>query len=56
MNHGPGAGLLLDLPLRQVAEDAGVKARIAELAGPLEEIRQKVVAESAAPIDGNRES
>jgi 5'-nucleotidase len=40
----------------QVAEDAGLKARIATLAGPLEEIRQKVVAEAAAVIDGNRES
>jgi len=40
----------------QVAEDAGLKARIAELAGPLEEIRQRVVAEAAAVIDGNREN
>ena len=40
----------------QVAEDEALKARIATLAGPLEEIRQKVVAEAAAVIDGNRES
>jgi 5'-nucleotidase len=37
-----------------VAEDDVTKARIAELAGPLEEIRQKVVAEAAEPIDGER--
>jgi len=40
----------------QVAEDAGLVARIAELAAPLEELRQRVVAESAAVIDGNREN
>jgi 5'-nucleotidase len=40
----------------QVAEDAAIVARIGELAGPLDEIRQRVVAESAAVIDGNRES
>ncbi|MCH8952625.1 MAG: 5'-nucleotidase C-terminal domain-containing protein [Proteobacteria bacterium] len=40
----------------QVAEDAALKGRIAELAGPLEEIRHRVVAEAAAVIDGNRES
>jgi len=38
-----------------VAEDAATVARIAELAGPLEEIRNKVVAESAAPILGDRD-
>ena len=35
----------------QVAEDAVLKGRIAELAGPLEEIRHRVVAEAAAVID-----
>jgi 5'-nucleotidase len=40
----------------QVAEDAVLKDRIAELAAPLEEIRHRVVAEAAAVIDGNRES
>jgi len=39
-----------------ITEDAAAKARIAELAKPLEEIRNKVVAESAGPIDGNRDS
>lgn len=37
-----------------VAEDAGTKARIAEAAVPLDEIRNKVVASTAAPIDGDR--
>ncbi|MTI18855.1 multifunctional 2',3'-cyclic-nucleotide 2'-phosphodiesterase/5'-nucleotidase/3'-nucleotidase [Rhodobacteraceae bacterium RKSG542] len=37
-----------------IAEDATIKARVAELAGPLEEIRQTVVGSSAAPIDGDR--
>ncbi|APX90296.1 multifunctional 2',3'-cyclic-nucleotide 2'-phosphodiesterase/5'-nucleotidase/3'-nucleotidase [Brevirhabdus pacifica] len=39
----------------KVVEDADTKARIAELAAPLEEIRQKVVAQAAEPIEGGRE-
>ncbi len=39
-----------------VAEDAATLARIAELAKPLEEIRNKVVSESTADIDGSRET
>ncbi len=39
-----------------VAEDAATVARIAELAQPLEEIRNKVVAETGAEIDGNRDN
>jgi 5'-nucleotidase len=39
-----------------VTEDAATKARISELAGPLEEIRQKVVAQSGSSIDGNRDN
>ncbi len=39
-----------------VAEDAETVARIAELAVPLEEIRNKVVATSASTIDGNRDT
>ncbi len=38
-----------------VAENEGVKARIAEAAAPLEEIRNKVVAEAATPIGGDRD-
>ncbi|WP_212525430.1 5'-nucleotidase C-terminal domain-containing protein [Actibacterium sp. MT2.3-13A] len=37
-----------------VTEDGATKARIAELAQPLEEIRNRVVAETSAPIDGDR--
>jgi len=37
-----------------VTEDEGVKARITEAAQPLEEIRNEVVAEAAAPIGGDR--
>ncbi|GGA21797.1 bifunctional metallophosphatase/5'-nucleotidase [Neptunicoccus cionae] len=39
----------------EVAEDADTKARIAEAAVPLDEIRNKVVAETAASVQGNRE-
>ena len=39
-----------------VAEDAATVARIAEAAEPLEEIRQRVVAETADVIDGERGS
>ena len=46
-----GAPIITD---STVAEDPATKARIAELAAPLEEIRQKVVAEAAAPIEGDR--
>lgn len=38
-----------------VPEDEGTKARVAELAGPLEEIRSKVVAATDQPIGGDRE-
>ncbi|MDA8586440.1 5'-nucleotidase/apyrase family protein [Rhodobacteraceae bacterium] len=47
-----GEPILLD---RFVTEDAGTQARIAEAAGPLEEIRQKVVADAAELIGGDRE-
>ncbi len=39
-----------------VVEDDATKARIAEAAAPLEEIRNKVVAETAMAIDGERGS
>jgi 5'-nucleotidase len=39
----------------EIAEDASTKARIAELAIPLQEIREKVVASSASDIMGDRE-
>ncbi|MFT4151632.1 MAG: bifunctional metallophosphatase/5'-nucleotidase [Paracoccaceae bacterium] len=39
----------------KVAEDSDTLARIAELAKPLDEIRNKVVAETGAEIEGNRD-
>jgi 5'-nucleotidase len=48
-----GEPVLLDAA---VAEDAAMKARVGELAEPLDEIRNMVVAEAAAPIDGDRAS
>ena len=47
-----GEPLIMDAA---VAEDGATVARITELAQPLEEIRQKVVAETAAPIQGDRD-
>ena len=38
----------------EIAEDTTLKERIAELAQPLEDIRQKKVAETSGPIDGDR--
>jgi len=46
-----GAPLIMD---GAVAEDAGTKARLAEAAVPLDEIRNKVVAETSAAIEGDR--
>lgn len=46
-----GEPILLDA---SVAEDEATKARIAELAGPLDEIRNEVVAEAADAIEGDR--
>lgn len=48
-----GEPLIMDAA---VAEDAETVARIADLAKPLEEIRQKVVAETTEAIDGSRET
>ncbi|GAA3864990.1 bifunctional metallophosphatase/5'-nucleotidase [Celeribacter arenosi] len=47
-----GEPLIMD---RFISEDAAIKGRIAEAAAPLEEIRQKVVAETAEEIVGVRE-
>jgi 5'-nucleotidase / UDP-sugar diphosphatase len=46
-----GEPLVMDA---KVAEDAETLARIAELGKPLEEIRNRVVAETATAIDGDR--
>jgi 5'-nucleotidase len=40
----------------QIAEDSGLKSRIAELAQPLDEIRNKVIGSTSAPIDGDRKN
>ena len=46
-----GEPLLLD---KHVAEDKAIVARLAVLAKPLDEIRNKIVARIAAPINGDR--
>jgi len=46
-----GAPIIMDAA---VSEDEGTVARIAEAAVPLEEIRNKVVAETTAAIDGDK--
>ncbi|MDO5621551.1 MAG: bifunctional metallophosphatase/5'-nucleotidase [Paracoccus sp. (in: a-proteobacteria)] len=51
LKSATGAPLLLDA---SVQPDETVAARVAELAGPLEELRQKVVAETKAPIGADR--
>lgn len=48
-----GDTILLDA---SVEEDAEIVARVAELAGPIEEMKTRIVAESAADIDGSRET
>ena len=53
LKEASGDTILLDA---SVAPDAAMAARIKELAGPLEEIRAKVVAESSAEIDGSRDN
>ncbi len=53
LTDAKGGPVLMDA---SVAEDPALKARIVDLARPLEEVRRKVVAETTAPIDGSRES
>ena len=48
-----GDPILLD---NAFEEDSEIAARVEELAGPLEEIRARIVAETTAPIDGSRET
>ena len=52
VTNATGEPLLID---GQVAEDATIVARVSELAKPLDEIRNKVVAKTAAVIEGNRD-
>jgi 5'-nucleotidase len=48
-----GDTILLDA---SVAEDADIVARVAELAGPIDEMKNRVVAQTAEAIDGERGS
>lgn len=48
-----GEPILLDA---SVPEDEVTAARVKEMAAPIEELRQKVVAQTAAPIDGGRDN
>ncbi|WP_152046414.1 bifunctional metallophosphatase/5'-nucleotidase [Aureimonas psammosilenae] len=48
-----GDPILLDA---SIPEDETLKARVAELAKPLEAVRAEVVAKVAAPLDGSREN
>ncbi len=41
---------------KSIAPDAAVLARVAELAGPIEELKAREVSETTAPIDGSREN
>jgi 5'-nucleotidase len=51
VTQATGDTILLDAA---VTPDTGVLARIAELAGPIEELKSRVVAETPAAIDGDR--
>jgi 5'-nucleotidase len=51
--YAGGDTLLID---QSVAPDPAIAARIAELAGPVEELKARVVAEAAAAIAGERET
>lgn len=46
-----GQPILLD---NSVPEDQAIVARVKEMAAPIDELRQQVVAETSAPIDGDR--
>ena len=51
ISSATGEPILMD---RFVSEDETTKARVKEMAAPLEEIRNAVVASAAAPIEGDR--
>ncbi|NNE52733.1 MAG: multifunctional 2',3'-cyclic-nucleotide 2'-phosphodiesterase/5'-nucleotidase/3'-nucleotidase [Sulfitobacter sp.] len=53
ITEAKGEPLIMDAA---VTEDSGTVDRIAEAAGPLDEIRNRVVAETASAIDGDRGS
>lgn len=51
LTKAEGQPILLD---NSVPEDQAIAARVKEMAAPIEELRQQVVAETAGPIDGDR--
>ncbi|MCR9150197.1 MAG: 5'-nucleotidase/apyrase family protein [Rhodobacteraceae bacterium] len=51
LTHAGGDTLVLDAA---VTPDPDIAARVAELAGPIEELKARVVAETAGAIDGDR--
>ena len=53
VKESSGEPILID---SKIKPDEAVLARIKELGGPIEELKNKVVAEAAAPIDGSRET
>lgn len=53
VKEAKGDPILLD---KSITPDAGVLARIKELAGPIDELMGKEVSETTAPIDGSREN
>ncbi|PTE15531.1 bifunctional metallophosphatase/5'-nucleotidase [Pseudogemmobacter blasticus] len=53
LKFAEGDTILLD---SSVTPDAKLEARVKELAGPIEELKAKVVAESTAAIDGSRDT
>ena len=53
LKEATGAPILLD---QSITPDPVLEAKVKELAGPIEELKSRVVAESAEAIDGSRES
>ena len=51
--HAGGDTILLDA---SVIPDPAIEARVAELAGPIEELKAKVIGETTEAIDGSRET
>ena len=53
VTYAEGDTILIDA---SVTPDAAIAARVAELAGPIEELKAQVVSDTTAPIDGDRGS
>lgn len=53
VKEATGEPVLIDSAFKP---DEAVAARVKELAGPIEELKNKIVAETAAPVDGARET